>query len=384
MQQENETTGSVISESDRQKIIVRTSLLGILANIFLASVKLVTGLVSHSIAIVLDAVNNLSDVLSSVVTIAGAKLAGRSADKKHPYGYGRLEYMSAMIVSVIVLYAGITAFTESVKKIIHPETPDYSVVTLLIIASGVAVKIILGTYVKKIGNKVNSGSLSASGADALSDAVLSFAVLACGAIFVLTGGRVSLEAFVSVGISLFIIRAGIGMIGDALNSILGQRVDAALARRIKSIAAENKDVIGAYDLMLNDYGPDKYIGSIHLEVPDTLSAGEIDRVTHEVSTDVYDKTGVIIAAVGIYSVDFRDDDEAKMRDEVKAVVMGYDHVLQTHGHYVDLEHKFMNFDMVIDYNSEDRTGLFKTIKEDLEKRWPDFTFRINLDPDMSE
>ena len=180
----------------RDQLIVRTSIIGIVANLFLAAFKAAVGLLSRSIAVTLDAVNNLSDALSSVITIIGTKIANRQPDKKHPLGHGRTEYLSAMIVAAIVLYAGVTSLVESIKKIIHPETPDYSVVSLIIIASAVAVKLILGRYVKAQGQKANSGALIASGEDARFDAILSASVLASAVIFLLTG--LSLEAWVGV------------------------------------------------------------------------------------------------------------------------------------------------------------------------------------------
>lgn len=140
-------------EGSRDKVIIRTSIIGIVTNILLSGFKAAIGLASNSIAVILDAVNNLSDALSSVITIVGTKLAARPADKKHPLGYGRIEYLSAMIVSGIVLYAGITSFVESVKKIIEPETPEYSTVSLVIIAVAVVVKLILGKYVKAQGKR---------------------------------------------------------------------------------------------------------------------------------------------------------------------------------------------------------------------------------------
>ena len=170
-------------EMARGNIIVRTSIIGILANVFLAGFKAGVGILSNSIAIILDAVNNLSDALSSVITIVGTKLAGREADKKHPFGYGRIEYLSSLVIAMIVLYAGITSLTESVEKIIHPETPDYSVAALIIVAVAVFVKIGLGLFVKTTGEKVNSDSLINSGKDALLDSVISVSTLAAAGIF---------------------------------------------------------------------------------------------------------------------------------------------------------------------------------------------------------
>ena len=173
---------------DRQKIIIKTSIIGIITNIALVAFKMIVGLLSNSIAVILDAVNNLSDALSSVITIIGTWLAGRAPDKKHPLGHGRTEYISQSIVAAIVLYAGVTSLIESVKKIISPEETYYDTTGIIIIAAAVGVKLILGMYVKKKGNEVNSGSLVASGSDALFDAVLSASVLFSAMVSVLKPG----------------------------------------------------------------------------------------------------------------------------------------------------------------------------------------------------
>ena len=170
-------------ETVRKNVIVKTSTVSIVTNIFLALFKAVIGFVSNSIAVTLDAVNNLSDALSSIITIVGTKLAGKLPDKKHPFGYGRIEYLSAMVVSGIVLYAGFTAMVESVKKILSPATPDYSSTSLIIISMAIVVKLILGKYVTEQGKRANSGSLLASGTEASFDAILSFSVLLSAIIF---------------------------------------------------------------------------------------------------------------------------------------------------------------------------------------------------------
>ena len=187
MQEQKAEKPNLIQEiKNRDKIIVKTSIIGIVINIFLVIFKAIIGLFSNSIAIILDAVNNLSDVLSSVVTIVGTKLANKLPNKNHPLGYGRIEYMSAMLVSAIVLYAGITSIIASTKRIINPEPSDYSIISLIIIAIAVIVKILLGKYVKSQGKKVSSGALIASGADAMFDAILSTSVLASAIIYFTT------------------------------------------------------------------------------------------------------------------------------------------------------------------------------------------------------
>ena len=296
----DEKVPSPIPTTAREKTIVRTSILGIVANVLLAAFKAVVGVVSNSIAITLDAVNNLSDALSSVITIVGTKLAGRAPDKRHPMGYGRIEYLTAMIISAIVLYAGITAGVESVQKIVSPETPDYSAAALVVVAAGVVAKVLLGRHVQSVGRRVNADSLVASGQDALSDAVLSVSTLGAAIVYLVWG--VSLEAWVGAVISAFIVKAGLEMLSQTLSQILGERVSPELAEKIRGIVAEEPGVLGVYDLVLHNYGPERLVGSLHVEVADTTSAEEIDELTRHAEERVFAATEgrVILVAVGIY------------------------------------------------------------------------------------
>ena len=364
----------------RDRIIVRTSVIGILANVFLAAFKAVIGLLSNSIAVVLDAVNNLSDALSSVITIVGTKLAGKRPDKKHPLGYGRIEYLSAMIVSGIVLYAGITSFVESVKKIFAPETPDYSIISLVIIAVAVAVKILLGRYVKARGREVNSGSLVASGSDALFDAILSSSVLACAIIFMLSG--LSLEAYVGVVISCFIVKSGVEMMIETLNEILGTRPDKEVTDKVKSILKSDPAVRGAYDLVMFNYGPDRDFASVHLELPDTMTVREVDALTRRVEDKVYQETGVILTGVSMYSYNTGDDEAARIRSEVSGMVLAHDWAVQMHGFYIDLEAKDIRFDVVMSFDIDPQEGL-KTVYDEMHAAYPDYTLHISPDVDVS-
>ena len=365
---------------DRNRVIVRTSALGIGANVLLAAFKAAVGLLSNSIAVILDAVNNLSDALSSVITIVGTRLAGKKPDKKHPLGYGRIEYLSAMIVAALVLYAGITSLVESVKKIISPETPDYSVVSLIIIAAAVAVKIVLGRYVKSVGERVNSGALTASGSDAMFDSILSASVLVSAVIFLLTG--LSLEAYVGVVIAGFIIKAGVEMLIDTLDELLGKRADRELTAGIKSTVCGVEGVLGAYDLILHSYGPEQTIGSVHVEIPDTMTAEEIDRMGRRIAERVYAEHGVIMTGVGIYARNTRDDEVRQMLSTVTRIVMGHEGVLQMHGFSVDRQAKRMSFDVILDFALEDRRGTFEAIRGEVQDAYPDYEVFVTLDIDV--
>ena len=374
--------GSAASEPEmnRDRVIIRTSVIGILANVFLAAFKAVIGIVSNSIAVTLDAVNNLSDALSSIITIVGTKLAGKHPDKKHPFGYGRIEYLSAMIVSGIVLYAGITSAVESVKKILRPETPDYSPVSLVIIAAAVAVKIVLGRYVKAQGERVNSGSLEASGSDALFDAVLSASVLASAVIFMLSG--LSLEAYVGALISVIIIKSGIEMMIETLNEILGVRAEKETTDRIREILTREPEVQGAYDLVMFNYGPDKNLASVHLELPDTMTVREVDRLTRKLETMVFKETGVILVGVGLYSYNTSEGEAARIQKEVRELVLAHDWAVQVHGFYADLETKEMTFDVVMSFDIRPREGL-AILYEELRRAYPEYRITIAPDVDVS-
>ncbi len=365
----------------RDRIIIRTSVIGIISNVFLAAFKAMVGFVSNSIAVTLDALNNLSDALSSVITIVGTKLANKLPDRKHPLGHGRIEYLSAMIVAALVIYAGITAGIESVKKIIYPEKPDYSVVSLIIISVAIVVKIILGLYVKKKGKEARSGALEASGADATFDAILSGSVLLSAIIYLTTG--LSLEAYVGVIIAGFIIKSGVEMMIDTINDILGHRTEAELTKKIKALINEEPEVRGAYDLMVNDYGPNRNYASVHIELPDTMTVDEVDVLTRRLEAKVYTETGVVLTGVGVYSYNTKDDEAARIRNEVQEIVLKYDWAIQFHGFYVDTTEKSMRFDVVMSFDIKASEGL-EILYGELAERFPDYRTVISPDVDLTD
>ena len=369
-----------MKQQDRQKEIIKTSIVGIAVNILLAAFKAAVGLLSNSIAVVLDAVNNLSDALSSVITIGGAKLAGKRPDREHPLGHGRIEYISALIVAAIVLYAGITSLVESVKKIIEPSAPAYSTVSLVIIAVAVLTKVLLGRYVKSKGEQTNSGALVASGTDALSDAALSFAVLLTALLYTFKG--ISLEAYVGVIISGFIIKAGIEMISDTVKDILGRRANVEVSNKIKELVTEEPEVLGAYDLFIHDYGPGKAYGSVHVELPDTMTVDQVDVLTRKLTDRVYRETGVILTGIGVYSRN-TDAKAEKIRRAIEKIVMAHEWALQMHAFYIDEEKKVIRFDVVLSFGvSQDEC--IKTICDEIAPLYPDYNLVIVPDIDITD
>ena len=371
-----------INTAAREKVIVRTGIIGIIANIFLASFKAIVGAAIHSTAMVLDAVNNFSDVLSSVVAIIGTKIASKKPDYKHPLGHGRVEYLAQMIIAALILYAGITALWESIQKIINPVEADHSAISLTIISVAIVVKIVLGLFVKGQGKKVKSDLLISSGTDALFDDILSTAVLISAVILLIF--KFNIEAYVSVIISVFILKAGFEIIKEAVDDMVGHRVEAEYTKKVKESVLSFDEVYGAYDLVLHNYGPDKYLGSLHIEVDDTMTADKIDALTRNITAKVYADTGIFITAVGLYSRNTSNEKLMKMRSDITRLVVDHKHIKQIHGFYVDEDNKRITFDVVVDFAEQDREGLIEHIKGDVKKELPEYEIFVALDSDISD
>ncbi|MBQ3445621.1 cation transporter [Candidatus Saccharibacteria bacterium] len=369
-------------KTNREKIVIKTSIISIASNIVLAGFKAAVGLLANSISIVSDAINNTSDALSSIITIVGTKLAGKAPDKKHPYGYGRIEHLTSFIVSAIVLYAGITAIIESIKKIIEPEDPDYNVFTIIVLVAGIITKFVLGIYVKKKGHSVSSDSLVASGADAFNDALLSISVLASAVIFMIF--HVNLEAYVGVLVSIFIIKAGVDLIRDSIDNILGTRAESELTKNIKKDILSDKSVHGVYDLVLNDYGPDKYLGSVHIEVPDTLTVAEVDTISRRITSQIMQKYGVILHTIGVYSINTTDKNVMKIKQDIHDIVFSHDGILEMHGFYLNETDKVINLDIIIDFKVKNREAVYRKICDEIQAKYKKYKINITLDVDASD
>ena len=364
----------------REKVIIKTAVTGIAVNVMLVIFKALVGLMANSIAIILDAVNNLSDALSSIITIGGTRLAMRPADKKHPLGHGRIEYLTAMLIAGIVLFAGITALIEAVKKIIHPAVTHYSVITLVVIAVAIVTKLFLGSYTKKKGLEVDSGALKASGADALFDSVVSAATLLGASVNMICG--INIDGWLGAVISAVIIKAGIEMLSETLDHILGKRIDSKLSQELKAEIRSFAGVLGAYDLYLENYGPQRMIGSAHIEIYDTMNAKEIHELTRNLSIYIYKKYGIALT-FGIYAVNTQDSDVIRLRNELTSYALSLNGALQTHGFYIDKTSSTVTFDVVIAFGIS-RELFRREVLEGLSSLHPEYQYQIQLDVDYSD
>jgi len=365
---------------ERQNKIIKTSILGIVLNVILAGFKAVVGVLVNSIAIILDAVNNFSDVLSSVITIVGTKLSSKKPDKQHPYGHGRIEYFTSVIISIIVMYAGVTAFRESFDKIIHPVESNYTIPSMIIIGVAVVVKVLMGSHFKKVGEELDSDTLIASGLDATMDSVLSLSTLVAAIMNFMWG--FSSEGYLGIVISVIIIRSSVKMLKETIDNLIGIRVDAEITKAIREKVNSYKEVQGTYDLSLHNYGPNYFVGSCHIQVRDDMTAREIHALTRKIMMDIFEEYGIVIT-IGIYAAnDYGEYLEIKNR--LINILSKYDSVLQMHGFYVDEKKKRISFDIVVSFDEENPDGLRKKIIRNIKKEYPEYSYIVVIDTDVAD
>ena len=371
----------IFMDKKREKEIVKAGLIGVLLNLLLVIGKGTVGFLAGSVSIILDAVNNLTDILSATVTIIGAKLAGRAPDKEHPFGHGRVEYLAAVFVGVIIFFAGVGALVEAVPKIFEPTLANYSLITISLLVVAILVKLGFGAYLKKKGGAIKSRSLEATGTDALYDSLLTFGTLVSAVVGILF--KVSLEGIIGTIISVFIIRTSLEILGEGWIDIVGRRVDAKLAKKIKRKISLFPEVKGVYDLVLHSYGPMETIGSVHIQVPDKMTAKEIHKLTREIARKIFEDEQVILT-IGIYAENKDSKEGRAVLKKLEEITKREAGILQTHGFYFDEEEKNVSFDMILDYSYREKEKLKNKVIRELREEFPGYRFNVIIDLDVSD
>ena len=361
----------------RFKDIIITSVIGIFVNVALGLVKIFVGTIANSVAVISDAVNNFSDSISSLVTIIAMAISGRGATRKHPFGFGRIEYFSSIVISVIVLITGAEFLIESVKKIIHPEATSYTALTLILLVVAIVTKILLGLFTKGRGKKLNSPNLIASGQDALSDAIITGVTL-LAAIVAFIKPDLHIDGWVGALVSLFVIKAGLDILLDVVSKLVGERPDIELADKIKDEILATEGVLGAFDLILHNYGPNVFIGDVNLELDEKMTIDEAYVRLKPLNVKILQEYGVFMY-FGIYSVNTTDEEIAEMREFVYKLVDDIDDILQIHAFYVNKERKFMSFDVVYDFDCKDQYAVQKHLRFAIHEKYPEY--RVEMVPD---
>ena len=373
-----------MDEKRREKEIIKTSFIGIIGNFLLVAFKAFVGLIAGSISIIMDAINNFTDALSSIITIIGTKLANKKPNKKHPYGYGRIEYMTSTLIAMLILFAGFMAIYESIKSIIdyfkYGTMPQFEIYSIIIIAAAILIKVLIGLFFRYKGNKIDSDALKASGLDALFDSILSTATLI--GIFVAKYANFYIEGYLGILIGLFIIKSGFEVLKEALSSMIGDRFDKEYVTEIKKAITSIDGVTDCYDLILNSYGHNKNIGSVHIGVSDELTAKEIQTIERNISGLLYSKYNTIMT-VGVYAENLSDEFSKDVYNKIVNIVNKYEYVLQIHGFYIDKDTKLLNYDLVISFDDPNPNETINKIREETLKIIEGYQVIINYDQDFS-
>lgn len=362
----------------RYQVIVQYSIIGIVANVLLAGFKAAVGFLAGSIAVILDGVNSLTDAFASIATIIGEKIASKPPSRKHPYGYGRVEYVTSLLIAVIIMAAGVISIRESILKIISPSAPDYDALTIIVLVVATLAKVVIGIAFVRKGKSVNSQPLRASGIDAEYDAILTFGTLVAAIICLIWG--IDLDGWVGLVISFFVVKAGFDVLRDGVGSIIGERPSQEKANDIRELIAEHDGVLGVYDLVLDSFGPEKFIGSCHIEVRDDMTACEIHELTRHISEDLYRECNVILT-IGIYASNSTGE-FGVIHSKLNELIDHHPEILQVHGFYVDKEDGTIDFDIVIDFNN-DAEGLREHIVDEMKELYPEYSYNVIIDYDYA-
>lgn len=311
----------------RERYGVLSGVVGILLNLLLSAGKLCAGVLSASISITADAFNNLSDAGSSVVTLVGFKLAGQKADDGHPFGHGRLEYLTGLLVSLVILLVGLELGKSSIEKILHPEPVSFSVVSVIILAISILVKLWMCLFNRRLGRRIGSAAMAATAADSLSDVAATSAVLAGTLVGRMTG--LAIDGWVGALVAVFILRAGWGAAKDTINPLLGQNPDPELVRNIQTTVLSHPQVTGMHDLIIHDYGPGRSMMSFHAEVPIDSDIMEAHDVIDHIERKLKDRFG-IETSVHMDPIATNDEQVNRVRAQVAALVQVIDPAMTIH------------------------------------------------------
>ena len=339
-----------MTAAERTGIINRTAILGIVVNVLIAGVKIAAGLLASSVAIVSEGVNNAADALTSVLTMVGTRLAGRHPDAKHPFGYGRIEYLTGLVVAVVIIVSGVQMLIESVKLIFRPEELSISYVSLAIVAVSAVVKFFLGLYTIARGRVAQSDALVGVGLECRGDSYISIITIGVAVVFLLTG--VSLDAYAGVVMSAIILKAGVEVLLKIVSELIGRPGEKELATKIYQLVRATPGVVGAADMMLHNYGPNAWSGSVNVEIDHAKSVGEVYAMLHELQLGIMHEEHVTMV-FGVYAVDDDHVESRRIRRTILEYVKAHEHVKSFHAVYLEPGTNRLYCDLVVDYELAD-------------------------------
>ena len=373
---------------DVEKVSVRTaygvlaSIVGICCNIFLFAAKFIIGLVIHSVSVTADAFNNLSDAGSSIISFVGVKMAEKPADKDHPFGHGRIEYIAALVVSFLVLEVGFTFLKDSIGRIQEPEDLNFQAVSVVILLLSIAVKLWMGMFNRKLGEKIDSKVMMAVFTDSMGDVITTGATILSILFFAVTG--INIDGIVGVGVALVVMWAGVGIAKDTLEPLIGEAIDPEVYEKIKTFVESYDGIEGTHDLIVHNYGPGRSMASIHAEVPNDVDIEQSHEIIDRIERDAGKKLGIFLV-IHMDPVEMKDERVLNIRRKTEEILKEMDPACSIHDFRVvrGEEQSNLIFDMVIpiEYDEEKRKELPRKLKERLKELDPRYECVITVDYD---
>lgn len=335
--------------NDRSAYGTLGSVTGIICNVLLSVMKFIIGTFSHSVAITADAVNNLSDTASSVISLLSAKISSRPADKEHPFGHGRMEYVATLILSIAIINVGIEFFKESLERIMHPSALAFSMLTFILLLVSIGVKLWMYFFDKSLAKPLNLSVLNAAAMDSLFDAVTTSVTVAALIVYVLTG--MNIDGVASLIVSVIIIWEGISLVKDTLPPLLGGEMDSGTVDKIKEIVSQDPSVIGVHDLVIHSYGPERTMATVHIEVSSRMTLEDAHIIADIAERKVRRDLGIVLV-VHVDPVDIDDKRTNKIREQIERIIKILDPALTFHDLHVSFDHdeKIVTFDLVVPYS----------------------------------
>ena len=339
-------SANIESTEVRTRYGMLASVVGIFCNVLLFSVKLAIGLILSSLAVTADAFNNLSDAASSIISFVGVKMAGKPADAEHPFGHGRIEYIAALIVSFLVIEVGFTFFKSSISKIMHPEEITFDPVPFIILILSILVKLWMAFLNNKLEKKIDSKVMLATAADSLGDVITTSATVISIVICHFTS--INVDAIAGLIVSGIVIWSGVSIAKDTLEPLIGQRVPSELYQKITDMVESYEGIVGAHDLIVHNYGPNRSMATIHAEVPNDVSIEASHEIIDRIERDAKKELNILLV-IHMDPVEMRDEEVLELRDKTSHIVHALDPELHFHDFRVlkENEQKNLIFDLVV-------------------------------------
>lgn len=364
----------------RNKTIIKYNIAGIVTNLALSVLKLIIGSITKSSAVMLDGINSFADMMSSFFSLVSTALGSRKADKAHPMGYGRLEYVSSFVITMIIIFVGLKSILSAIKSIIHPgEAPNYTIVVIVIMSVSFLAKLIYGLITRKKGASIDSVALIMAGTDSIGDAMIAVSILIAIGIYKIFG--VNIENVLCLVISVLILKTGFEMVKECMTKMLGTRIEPEYRKKISNMIAMEDKVLNVSNLVMHNYGEGVYVGSLDIEVDEDLTAGEISKLSRKLIRKAKEY-GLTLTSVGISGTNLKDPRAVEIWDTIIDRTRHNKSIIRAQSFIVDFDEKIISFYVVEDYADKNREEGRQKFYDEICETFPDMKIEMYTAIDM--